>query len=265
MQKQSCSLLVLTLGALLCLPATLTHAQWTADPPPADSPYWWTLSDQITREELRAALQSREKNRARLRDAIALGVYPQIEETRIQEISVYIDGTLHPELFPLYDVFAAFAVGCHPGEAATSWEEEARRGMARHGMSDEGIDYVVTAACNHIVKTVSLGKALGADQRSFAEKVLAPLEARIGKKEARKAIDRQDFDLLSQHSGLAQRQIADLHQAWRRDPIAEIGTASLVHLRASMDDEDWEALRQFFLSDLVPRMNLAYFAEGAFH
>lgn len=247
----------IALALLVVFPA---QAQWTMNPPPVDSPYWWTLSDSISPAELRTGLQSRKHSRERMRDAIAKGVHEPVSNARLQQLSLHVDGSLTPELIPMFDAFRIFAGGCD-GDGPPNWEASSRRSLSEFAVSNDGADNVITTACNYLSQVDGIVADIGQDSLEFAEKVLEPATARVGKSRAAEAIKNRDVAELSQRSGVARSRVADLYESWQRDPLAEAGIEALTHLRATMSEDDWESLRSLLLKKVAPTMSLDYFGE----
>lgn len=247
---------VLLLSGLVSVPPA--EGQWMKKPPAADSPYWWTLTDAITPAELRAALQSRQRNRQRLEQAIEDGDYPALPESRIQQISLFIDGTRDPDLIPMWDAFAILAIHLEPSEG----DEEAklRKGLADYGLSPEAIDAVVAAGYTYPDRRLAVIAEVDREQREFAREV-ARVEDKLGKKAAAEVIVRQDFDRLARETGMPRGRVADLFETWLRDPRAEASIEGLEGLRALLSPSDWEGLRRYLLETIATGMDYVYFNE----
>ncbi len=247
---------------LLLLPGLLyvssAQGQWMTKPPPADSPYWWTLTDCITPAEMRKSLQSRQENQERLRQAIEAGEYPQLPESRIREISLFIDGSRDPELFPMWHAFGDFAFNLNLEE---NWEEQAREALVLYGISAEGIENVVTTGFNYWDFRGKVIEELGSEPREFADKVLGPVERKLGRRSTADVIVRQDIDRLARETGIERHKLSRLYESWLRDPAAEAGVESLENLRPSLTEEDWEGLRRYLLEEFAKRNDYDYFDE----
>lgn len=246
---------VALLTVLLVFPAL---GQYVSDPPPVDSAYWWTLSEDLSPQELYGALQSRERNQQRLREAIEEGRYEVIPESRIEDLALYIDGRETPELWPMWHIFSAFAdrfSGYRP-----DYHETAQRELVERGMSEAGASQVVAAADRTWRRERELNLELHPLQQKFAREVLAPAEQALSRSQARKVIARKDFTRLSMVSGMDRASIADLHRAWRRDAAAEVGVDALERLRAVLEDSDWQVLRSFLRTEVAPVLDIAFFS-----
>lgn len=252
------SRLILILTPILTILLWGTAAgQWMLQPPPADSPYWWTLTEGITPAELRATLQSRKASRERLERAIEHGEYPAQPERRLREISLFVDGVRDPDLFPMWDAFRMFSLRVIDHE--TDREQQAREAMPKYGIAPESVETILTAALNADELASGIQKDIFEQQMEFATRILDPAEKRLGRDRAAEMIIRRDIAVLALESGLGRDQVSDLYQTWIRDSWADVCTDTLEGLRATLPESEWEGFRRFLLEKVAATMDYAYF------
>lgn len=247
------------LAVLLWLsPAT---GQYASDPPPVDSPYWWTLSDEIEPQALYDALQSRERNQARLRQAILEGRHAFVPDDRIGDLSLFIDGKTTPELFPMWEVFNSFSIrfsGARP-----DYEDTAKQDLTSAGLSPAGVSQVIAHAYRAWnLRQETIGR-VDAEQRQFAYEILAPAQRAYGRGRAAEMIKGRQFGRLARISGYDRQTVERLYNVWRVDPSATAAVETLERLRTVLSDEDWEMFRHFLLTKVASRLSYHYFDERA--
>lgn len=256
MHRTKAVLLVL-LVPFLALPAA---GQYAHDPPPPDASYWWTVSEELTPQELYAAVQSRERNQERLRQAIRAGHYDAIPESEIETLSLYIDGSYTPELWPMWDLFGSFAVRF--AGHRRNYDDTARRELTERGMSAAGASQVVAMAQRARQQQERIRERLGERQVRFARQVVGPAQAALGEERAQRLLDRKDFAQLATVAGMAPQAVESLYRVWRRDPEAEAAVDSVERLRTVLGDEDWQILRDFLREEVAYGLNIDYFGRG---
>lgn len=244
---------------LLSLWMSPTSAQYASDPPPVDSPYWWTLSDEVSPQELYDALQSRERNQSRLRQAILNGTYDAIPEGRIEDLSVFIDGRATPELFPMWEVFHAYSYDFDG--LPRNYEATARDELKEAGVSAPGIARIVAVAHRNWREEEENNKALHPQRSRFVHEVLIPMDKTVGERGRNRAVMARDFGRMSRAAALDRGEVQDLYEAWKTDVAATVSIASVQELKASLSEEDWEALRAYLLREVASRRSIDYFSE----
>lgn len=250
-----CRHLTVLAVALACLAAGTASGQWMIDPPPADSSYWWTLTDGISPEELRATLQSRDDSRERLVRGLEDGEFPSVPEGRISEISLFVDGARDPDLFPMWDVFSILASRIESDETG----ERYRDSMALYGISQEGRNQIVSAAERFWERKDRTNRELHPLRMEFAHEVMGPLEEKIGRKRATEIVKGRNIARLAREARMPRDRVSDLFVAWRRDVSAEAATDALEDLKDSLPESDWESLRRFLLGEIAPSVSYSYF------
>lgn len=243
--------------ALLSLPLS-AEAQWTPFPPPADSPYWWTLTDDVSPAELRHALQDREANRQRFRRAAERGKHgATVTEQKIHEVSSYLDGELYPELIPMYVAFDSYAGRF---EAGPDFREENVSLLTKHGMTAAGMAHLRREVSDYSARRSELTNELGPPGVELMN-ALRALPQSMSKRIEEALVD-GDVHELARLTGRDVDWIATRHAAWRRDPVADASLPVLRRLRADLSLEDWQAFRRFLLIEIASHMSGVDTKEG---
>lgn len=251
-----------TLAAALLLTLSLpAHGQLVGRPIGDDPAYWWTLTDQITPEVLRAELQSREKSRERLRAAIEAGLHDEVPEERIAELNYFIDGRLTPELQPMWEALHLWA---DRFDYYPNWPDDSRTYLVEHGLSPEGVETVMAFSQDYWKVRAGVMQETGPDGGRFAGEILQPAEARMGRRSFRALLKNRDFDRIATMSGKPAVEVKRLYVAWLRDPTAESSIATLREIRGRLSAADWEAFRACMLAVTAPVVQHEGYGEEAF-
>lgn len=243
---------------LVCHPAT---AQFAIEPPPASSSYWWTLSDEVSPEELRRQLQSRRLSRERLRADVDAGLHAPVGEDRLAELSVYVNGKTTPELIPMWDAFDRYSFHFYHDK---DYGPHAIRELQEWGLSREGAELVTTVAQEHLEIEARVVEETRELELRFAYEVVKTARERIGEEAADRIVREKDFTWLGRLAGVNPDSVRTWHQAWLRDPMAEAGMVSIETLGERLSSSDWGALRRFLLREVALRMHHEYFSKGGF-
>ena len=249
-QERSLSIPTKALALLLlaaALPTGSISAQWyrllPSDPA---SPYWWTLSDQVSPAELRRALQEPEAHRERFRNAVRAGKLPGAGEGRADWVRNYVESA---ELVPMWQAFSAYDTWFH----ISIGYPEATRDLREYGVSAEGAERIVEEIDVHDRRFAAITAELGDQPRQFAELV------------ARAGIVRPDHlddlppatrDRVVRATGVQPERVEHLHSQWKRSPLGEAAIPSLVSLRADLSPADWRAFRTFLLREVAPSLTV---------
>lgn len=255
--QRSLSMLVLAVTLVLGQPA---FGCWNADPSaPADSPSWWTLSDDIEPEELRRRCLDVEEHQLRYLEALQLDPSAELPPA-IQDLVFFVDGSRTPELVPAWRAFSSFA-----GDLAT-WPDQARDGAVRE-LADRGVSLAT------ILRVLEL-----ADQRNLRARMLSDeLDPHFMRLEELSAKARQEGRYVDFRSAAKAGNVAALSAQTGVDPqVIELGlkarrsrpeevssVEAMVALRASVDPADWAALRKFLIERVAVGLRGIGFEKGA--
>jgi len=242
----------------LALPAT---GQLVGRPIGDDPAYWWTLTDEITPDELRAELQSREKSRERLRAAIEAGLHREVPEERIAELGFFIEGGLTPQLVPLWEAFDSWA---SPLDYLPGWEETLRQHLVDCQLSEGGAAQVMAVSHDHNLRTAKIMDRLGTRASRFFAEVLRPARERLGRAGGNAAVKDREYGRLAAIAGKRAAEVEELHEAWNTDPAAEAALESIKELRQILSDSDWNGLRACLLMTTARDISRHHYGPEAF-
>lgn len=244
-RPSSLTLRIVLLSALMATLVTPVEAQWMVPPPPVDSPYWWTLTDEVSPQELRVALTNPAAVRQRyLAAKEAEGVtVPPVELT---QIDYFITGRLTPELFPMFDAYITLAVQTYhePGE------ERTRELLALYAFSPASADKVISSLLNYMEKRDAAVAEVAPRHQELMEIVR---RSRVPLKEAFK---RGDIDRVVAATGASRDRVAELFPLWNAAPSIETALDSLSSLRQELSEQEWENLRRLLLEEIAPYMSI---------
>jgi len=249
------------LVVLLLATAIPVHGQLVGRPIGDDPAYWWTLTDEISPEQLREELQSREKSRERLRAAIEAGLHGPVSGEQLADLSFFIQGRLTPELVPMWEAFDSWS---SPLDYLPGWEDTLRRHLSESDLSEDGAALVIAVSHDHNVTAAAIMNRLGTKASRYFTEVLKPARQRLGRAAANASARNRDYDRLAAISGKPKTEVADLHTAWNTDPAAEASIAAIKELRRILSDEDWNALRACLLKTTAHDIERFHYGPEAF-
>ena len=249
--------LLLAVLALTCALIAPTRA-WSQPidlDTPADSPLWWTLTDEISPAELRAALRSDRAHLERYLAAVDAGLASPLTEEQADALSFYYNRRLNPELTPMWFAFDVLA----SGRLQLRGEEAIRQSLAEYGFTKPAIGTIIDAANAQFRDSQQLAKQLAPDTQEFMKIWRLAVERRGGEKKAGAEVDRAvkagKLDILAQATGTPNERLAKLRRAWKRDPLGEATAPILVNLKDTLDDASWDRLRTYLLEVVVPGLS----------
>jgi hypothetical protein len=212
-----------------------------------DSPYWWTLTDEITPPELMHQLQDPEENRRRYREGMAKGQATWFPEAYLAQHLVSVRTR---ELWPMWEAFDAFSLRFR---GRTGGYAEAATELAAASISRPGAETILALAHQHLREEDALIAELGPRQHEFA-KILTEARKALGER-YRPALETRDIGAFARISGRSEAEISDLMAAWERDPSVEVALRSVQHLKLELSEEDWNRFRGFLLHEVVSEVS----------
>lgn len=246
-------LLLLALGLL---PALLA-AQPLDLTTPADSPLWWTLTDELSPQKLRQIYLDEVGHYQRYLEALEAGLTTPLPVELEGALSFYHNTQQTPELTSMWEAFSVFAEAYVAGPMGRDVSEE----LTLRGVSPEGIGHILAIARRNLAEEQLLIEQVRDHQLEFMklkEQLLEDLgDSPESRRRIRSALERRSYALFVQHSGYSEQQIATLEAAWRTNPPAECAARSLAALREQLGDEDWQGLRRYLLEVVVAAMGPA--------
>jgi hypothetical protein len=214
---------------------------------PADSPLWWTLTDEITPTELRAAYRSHQSHVERYRQAVETGLEEPRSEEALERLKFYINTQLTPELETLGSAFSLFAYGWLPYEdrAATA------SALAEHGVTAEGAQQVLDIAGRYAQDFRTLADEIGPKHEELIRLQWEILEKSGQHEQSKAELDRalkaSDAGYFSEHTGRDETEILGLLDAWKILPSSVLLATTLPDLKAALSAPDWRGLRRYLL------------------
>lgn len=224
---------------------------WDEPHIPLDHPFWWTLTDDITPHQLKQRLEGRRVTeeaefQAKLRRATG-------EARNEIERSWAIRGAQHPELFPLWSMFDAFARNV--GEER---REKSVQRLVEFGLSPEVAETAVAAAEEVLASDLSR-------EISQAQEQMHQLYERAREQIGREAVEelrrRNDFARLSELVGWSQEALRELALRCRRHWPAEESIPPMVSLRRDIGEVQWELFRRYLLVEVASRSTDSFWLE----
>lgn len=267
---------------VVLLTATLGSQQAiSAEMPPevADSPLWWTLTDELTPQELYTILNDEQLHNQRYRKAIADGHRPPLPEKRVASVTSFLDGSLTPELITFWHAFRAFA-GRFYGEGREAYLARAPDELAGYGLSEDSASKIISYAVRY-----------SDDSQAVVERLRPEIEAALEiLREVLKQMDRADFDeaafamireantsigkasrsetvlarnaaMFAEMTGRDPDLVARLLHAWVRPVVREHIVPALRLLRVEIPEDEWERFRRFLFKEIAPQISTINFSE----
>lgn len=232
---------------------------------PADSPLWWTLTDEVSPVELRAAFRDTEAHMRRYEEALEAGVVSNpLSDKALSDLSFYCNLRLTPELTPMWLAFSAFGGG-HIANRGIAHAEDT---LAEYGFGPAAIETILLYASRQERETLAIVEEVGAKSMRFTEIQRDAIHTRGGDRRAkalvRRAAEQGDLDVFLPSTEVPLSELAELRAAWLRHPVTETAEHLLPELRQRLTDEDWQRFRHFLLEHVVASMGdqLVDFDEG---
>jgi hypothetical protein len=221
----------------------------TTDPKiPASSPVWWTLTDEITPQELRRIYGDPKDSQRRYLLAVEKGLVKPLSPERLEELVFFQHGGQSPELLPMSEAFTLFAFRLHH---RPSWIEAGEKDLLAFGISAGGIETIIEGAERFAVEAEAMSDELREDQGAFLD-IMRRAQERLGGQALDRALEARDVATLSIAAGTPVPETRRLMEAWEIDPAAEVSATTLPRLKDALTPEDWEAFRRYLLIEVAP-------------
>lgn len=234
---------------------------------PQDSPLWWTLTDELTPQELRATYRDEAGHLKRYRAAVEAGLESPINEFQAKGLKFYYNRQQNPELTPMWVGFSVFAT-FHLADDGPSVTGER---LVPYGITPGGIDAILSVGEEQHQEETQMVEELreeGLEYMNLYQKVDAlarrpaevkeqhpvPEVGRLTPEGLREAVKRDDVGLLAAASGETPEKVARLLWVAKSNPPAATAGENLVTLRARLSDKDWNAFRRFLFEEIISRM-----------
>lgn len=259
MRHGNCRILLSWVFSLIVCVVLVGGQQASRGPPPEtadDSARWWTLTDEITPEELRAIHEDVELHQERYREAVRAGTEPLLPKARMELLRFFIDGDTHPELFQMWSVYGAFAIRFEYDE------EDPRVSLVKFGFKPEVAETIADLSLEYWRKRDLLWEKGQEDIDDLHEFVRLSKE-RVGEKGYRIAGKTRDAAKLAIATGYSVEKVEEyLKRIWEETPIGDLTRETLPLIKEALKPADWELFRQYLLEVQAPRMHSKGYSEG---
>lgn len=219
---------------------------------PADSPLWWTLTDEISPAELREIYLDESGHLKRYREAVIAGLEEPLPPSEAPFLAFYYHPKMTPELDPMWLAWSFF------GHALIrQGDVEVREGLSAYEISPSGIETILVMGHEQYREERALFDAVRKDAEEFhriqREYVIRGTveESRVANRELKDALERGDFTLLRQVSGKAPEELARMQEAFDTSPASETAAENLPELREQLSEHDWNVLRRYLLEEVM--------------
>lgn len=220
-----------------------------------ESARWWTLTDEITPQELRAIHEDVELHKERYREAVRAGRQPLLPREQMDHLDFFIDGNTHPELFQLWVVFSSFAAGFAYDDV------DPRVSLAEFGFEGEVLETIARLAIEFWQDRENLQERVGEEMKAVAELARLSRE-RLGQKGYRAATQARDANLLADATGYSVERIEGLLKLWWEEtPAEDLTVRTLPRIRQALGPGVWERFRRYLLEVQAPKMSGSGFSE----
>jgi len=224
--------------------ASPLYSQWIDKLPPASSPYWWTLTDEVSPQQLRSQY-SKQRHKERYQQAVEEGKREPLSAHDMDDILIFVDGRLTPEYNRLPEVLGRLCawLAFSPDELASQ--------LHGAGFSSAEIEFLSQTARARDLEMEELGRANGEKASQFLA-LLKRASETFPREEFRRVLRTRSYGRLSQISGYSQSQIKDKAEAWAFEPLAEVDLSTAIVVKNGLSQESWSRLRSFLLRDVSP-------------
>lgn len=233
----------------LAKPSLTKPMWWDAPHIPSDHPYWWTLTDELSPQELRQKLEERQAEirreaRAELEKLRSAGD----SDGKDAEITLwFISGDVNPELLPAWSAFFAFSASMVGHDEKDEREAE----LKDFGISAFAARQIVDSAAQ-VDEDAREVFGEGFERAKRLRKLLDDVAARLPKEQVREMRSSNDVDFLAAATGVPVKEVHDLTLRIHRDPAATASVPALVSLRATIGEEQWQLFRRYMLQEVAP-------------
>lgn len=223
---------------------------WDAPHIPSDHPYWWTLTDELSPQELREKLAERHaairrEAQSRLEDLKGAAGESSTEKQEVQ--LWFLSGSEDAKLYPMWSAFEAFAVSMMVHDEKD--EREAK--LKKFGLSAFAARQVVDFAVQADDESEELYRQNGREAQRL-RKLKQDVASRLPAEQVRQMKDNEDVDFLASAAGVPVEELRTLVRRVHRDPGATAAVPALVSLRAAIGEEQWQLFRRYLLEEVAP-------------
>lgn len=237
---------------------------WDAPHIPSDHPYWWTLTEDLSPQELRQKLQERQsavRQEART-ELEKLKTAAGKSTTQPEEVDLwFLRGDEHPELFPAWSAFYSFAATMMGFDEKDEREAE----LKELGLSAFAVRQIVDSAARVAEEAEEFHRE-GVSEAQGLRKLLDDVASRLPAERVRQMKAANDVDFLAAAAGVPVDEVRKLTLRIHRDPVARAAVPAIVSLRAAIGEEQWQLFRRYLLKEVAPHkfLPLTYSMQASF-
>ncbi len=219
-----------------------------------DSPRWWTLTDEISPAELRAIHEDIELHKERYREAVKAGRKPLLPKQQMELLNFFIDGSTHPELFPMWLAFDSFAAGF-----AFEWDDP-RASLAEFGFEGDVLKTIAHISVEYRREVEILQKEIHEDFKAVGELVRLG-KKNLGEKNFNNARKARDATMLANATGYSVEEVERILEIWEGTRADDFAAQALPLLKEALEPTDWDRFRLYLLEVQAPMMFGQSYAE----
>ena len=242
----------LRLGIFVCglLLSVAAMAQWPVTYPPADSPRWWTLTPEMSPQELRRVTLDRKAHQERFKETIQSNENRIVTREEMDMTRIFVDGSRTPSLVSMVEAFNALTEYLH-GKKAQSEEVMYREILQRYGLSRAEIDLVIDAARLKNAEQERMTELTQEDTAEFV-RILKETKENLGREKYRKALSGKKLGVLAKASGRSLDEVSRLSGVWDQDPVEDLLIETVAGLREELSEDGWKGFRSFLYCEIAP-------------
>ena len=237
-------------GMIVGAVASAASGQWMFKTPPASSPYWWTLTDELKPRELRRLLIDKTAHRERYLQAVATGEASPLTTEELSDLSYFVNGQFTPELVRLAEAFDSFMRDFKDQE---NWFEQTQSRLRKYELSPSGQASILALVEAYNTKRDEMVPEVGELAKRFVE-IMATTERASSRKELKGILKRKSLREMSRISGIPLEEVQQCALAWERDVVEELCYEALGLLSTDLSQADWDAFRRYLLNEVAPGM-----------
>lgn len=221
---------------------------WERTDIPLDHPYWWTLTDEVTPAELQRRIQERLlKLQLEAAEKLKRAANAQSTDERPTETSWIVTGKETPELFPVWSVLEGMGAAMNAYGEADRKEKE----LIDFGVHPSAAAEIVGVAAEAARKQTELWLEKSKQQRRLFA-LLDEVERTHGRAERDRIFKEDDLEKLATLTRTPLEDVKEMLRIGNRDSAAAATIPLMVSLRRTIDEEQWQLLRRFLLTNHAP-------------
>lgn len=209
---------------------------------PADSPLWWTLTPDLSPEDLRREYQDPGATLRRYQEAVDAGLEEPRSDEDLARLKFYTHPRIQPEITTFWEALTIFSQHLN-----RRGDEAVADDLATSGISKQGQDRIISSLHRLHSEAEDIMSVSGPKQRRF---LLLLIEAKKeGHPEAALEWARanEDAEYLAAVTSVPKAELEDLMDAMKISPSQIASEAALLQLKETLSASDWDRLRAHLL------------------